>query len=174
MTAAGKDDQRSGVEPRPRLHRPTDDLKELPRLKPKPVGSRPEAEVSTPPVRAGTLFAVEHGKGVADSADAAREPSKKVVLRKIEEGAGRSVYATHRLAPPDERAEKEEVGAIGGRRSERTVSTGFLLGVALIVVVLLGGVFIVRLSKKVGALEKRVSHLETANAESLAAGSSLP
>ena len=161
MTAAEKDDKRNGVKPRPRL-------------KPKPVGSRPEAEASTPPVRAGTLFGVEHGEEVADSADEAREPSKKVVLRKIEEGAGRSVYATHRSPPPDERAEKQEVGAIAGRRSERTVSIGFLLGVALIVVVLLGGVSIVGLSKKVGALEKRVSHLETADAESLVAGSSLP
>ena len=89
MTAAEKDDQRKGVKPRPRLHRPTDDLQKVPRLKPKPVGSRPEAEGSTPPVRAGTLFAVEHGEEVTDSAGAARKPSKKVVLRKIEQGARR-------------------------------------------------------------------------------------
>ena len=46
------------------------------------------------------------------------------------------------------------------RKPERTVSTGFLLGIALIVVVLVGGMWIGRLGKKVAALENRVNRIE--------------
>ena len=173
MTTAEKDEQDSGAEPRPNLHRPTDDIEELPRLRPRPIGSRSEGRAPKPPVRAGTLFAAEQGQGAAGPASPPTERSKKVVLRKVEEQAGHSAFATHQPAPPDERAEAEVVRAIAGQRPQKTVSAAFVLGVALIVVVLVGGVSLVRLGKKVGALETRVSHLERTKPESLLAGSSL-
>lgn len=85
---------------------------------------------------------------------------KKVELTAQEETGTRYPYATYRSAPPDEKAEKRELAALTGAKAEREISTGLVLGLALIVLALLCGVFIVGLGKRVRALERRVSRLE--------------
>lgn len=152
------------------LHRPEDDIEEMPRLKPKPVGSRTEHEKVRPPTRGGTLFGQPH----QDEAPQPEKLPKKIMFpRRIREDA-RSPYATHRPAPPDEEAEKQEVASITGRRPDREVSAGFLIGIALIVVVLVGGIMIARLGKKVGALEQRISRLESVQGGAAIADRHLP
>jgi len=152
------------------LHRPEDDIEDMPRLKPKPVGSRTEEEKNRPSTRGGTLFGLE-GK---DEAPSARKLPKKIMFPKRIGAEARSPYATYRPAPPDEEAERQEVAAISGRRPDREVSAGFLLGIALIVLTLVGGIMIARLGNKVGALEQRIARLESAQRGSAIADGHVP
>ncbi len=152
------------------LHRPGDEIEETPRLKPKPVGSRTEEEKAGPATRGGTLFGTPNQDGTRPPE---KLPKKIKFPRRIRDEV-RSPYATYRPAPPDEAAEKQEVAAISGRPVEREVSAGFLLGIALIIVALIGGIMIVRLGKKVGVLEQRISRLESAQGGSAIADGRLP
>ena len=90
-------------------------------------------------------------------------PRKTSKLPRLEPKRVPSLFATHRPAPPDEEAEKAQLAALTGQKAkaqDRQVSTGFLLGAALIVMLLVGGVVIARMDKHVRGLEARVSSLE--------------
>ena len=153
----------------PLVRRPADDIPRKPQLKVRPIGSPKEADAPAPAVRGGTLFESQKPSGAEPAADAEGAPAaRRVSLPPRDEQDVRYPYATHRPAPPDEKAEKKELAAVTGRKPEREFSTGFVLGVALIVVVLVGGVLVARLQKKVGALEQRVSRMEGQNARTAA------
>lgn len=174
MATAKNEKPEAGSEQQADLHRPGEDIERPPRLKVKPVGSRSEAEVPGPTVRGGTLFGDQEAEGPPAADAPEQRPPKKVVHVRREQGEVRHPYATYRSAPPDEAAEKRELAAIAGSKPPREVSTGFVLGIALIVVALLSGIFIVRLSKKVGALEARITRLESAGTKSVIAQRRLP
>ncbi len=141
------------------VRRPDQDIPDRPRLR---VRSRDQTEgeeaAERPGVRAGSLFKAD-GEGEAEAEGGKAEPADrpKVVVPPLE---GRYPYATYRPAPEDEDEEKRRLEAAGGAAPERRVSTGFVLGVALIVVVLVGGIWLARLGKKVTRLESRIARLE--------------
>jgi hypothetical protein len=121
---------------------------------------QPALKVKKPRVPAAALSqpqddasdAAETGEGEKE----AKEKSAKVVIPPLE---GRYPYATH--APPPPESDEQGAGKPGaGTSSEREISTGFVLGVALIVVALAAGIFIAGLRKKVNRLESRVERLE--------------
>jgi hypothetical protein len=139
----------------------------------------PEAEApvetagEAPLVEAVEESMVEEPEPPAESdADepAMAESTRKVTrLPRIDLSRDPSLYATHRPAPADEAAEKAHLAAVTGQRpKERELSTGFLIGVGLIVLALIGGVSIVRLEKHVQRLEQRVSQLEHAPTQTAA------
>jgi cobalamin biosynthesis Mg chelatase CobN len=159
------------------VRRPDQDIRR-PRLRVKPVGSRDGSAPQQAQKRNGTLFEGDADAGpraeeeasqgesprpaqqtASDDSDGeqAAEP-RKVVVPPLE---GRYPYATYRSAPSEDEAEEaEERKAPGRTGSEREISAGFLLGVALVVVVLVGGIWLARLQNKVGNLEARISQLE--------------
>ncbi len=149
----------------PVLHRPDDDLPERPSLKAKPPGSRQEPARNAPQTRAGTLFnasadAAGEGDAAKKEKPRSRKRSRKAKSPAVVPPLGEHYpYATHRSAPPDEKAERRILAAVSGA-AERRVSTGFVLGIALVVVVLVGGIWLVRLGRKVRTLEARVARLE--------------
>lgn len=162
----------------PQVHS-EEDASRRPELKARPIGSRRKAGPAKPGVRGGTLFqgqsATEGGASTtAESAPERTAPVKRVVLPAQEGGEARYPFATYRPAPPDEKAEVEELAAVTGAKPAREVSTGFVLGIALIVVALLSGIFIVRLGKRVNSLEKRVSRLDSAEMRTADAALPLP
>ncbi|MFO7957942.1 MAG: hypothetical protein R6X33_12675 [Candidatus Brocadiia bacterium] len=159
------------------VRRPDQDIRR-PRLRVKPVGSRDGSAPQQAQKRNGTLFEGDadaeppaeeqapQGESPRPAQPAASDESdgeqaaerRKVVVPPLE---GRYPYATYRSAPPeDEAAEAEESKSPAGAVSEREISAGFLLGVALVVVVLVGGIWLARLQNKVGNLEARISQLE--------------
>jgi hypothetical protein len=151
----------------PAVHRPDEEIANRPQLKVRPIGSRPGTDSPKPTVRGGTLFRSadkppDARASEAKPTDAVREDAapRKAAPAPQETAEVRFPYATHRPAPPDEKAEKAELAALTGAKAEREIPTGLVLGLALIVVALVGGVFTVRLSKKVGALEQRLTRLE--------------
>lgn len=159
------------------VRRPDQDIRR-PRLRVKPVGSRDGSAPQQAQKRNGTLF-----EGDADAEPPAEEEApqgesprpaqptasdegdgeqaaqpRKVVVPPLE---GRYPYATYRSAPPEGEAEEVDEGKPSARAgSEREISAGFLLGVALVVIVLVGGIWLARLQNKVGNLEARISRLE--------------
>jgi hypothetical protein len=147
----------------PALRRPEEDIAHRPHLKVKPIGSRSPAGAHRPTVHKGTLVDAD-GAGADEGDQPARDwtPPNKVVLPTPGGEEVRFPFATHRPAPADEAAEEQELAAVTGTSTEREVSTGFLLGMALLVVVLIGGIWLVRLGRKVGSLERRLSRLEAA------------
>jgi hypothetical protein len=90
-------------------------------------------------------------------------PRKTSKLPRIDPRREPSPFATHRPAPPDDEAEEAQLAAVTGRKveaRERQISTGFLIGAGLIVMLLVGGVVLARMEKHVRGLESRVSALE--------------
>jgi hypothetical protein len=151
------------------VRRPADDIPHKPQLKVRPIGSAKEADAPAPAVRGGTLFESPKPSGAEPPADAGGQPAPRHVSPPPrDEQDVRYAYATHRPAPPDEEAEKKELAAVTGRKPDREFSTGFVLGVALILAVLVGGILIARLQNKVGALEQRVSRVEAQNPRTVA------
>ena len=65
------------------------------------------------------------------------------------------------VQPPEEYEEPEESLEAG---PQKTYSTGFILGVLMLAIVLAGGIAIVRLSKRLERLEYRVGTIENAQA----------
>ncbi len=153
------------------VHRPEEDIANKPLLKVRPMGSRTSADSPKPSVRGGTLFRPAErpfeprpAEARPPEADKEETPSRSDSHADEQAPDVRFAYATHRSAPADEEAEKAELAALTGRKAEREISTGLLLGVALIVVALVGGIFVVRLNKKVTTLEQRLAKLETPRA----------
>jgi hypothetical protein len=148
---------------RRRLRRPDDEITNRPRLKVKPVGNRTGDKRQGPKLRRGTP-AAPRGEPPADSsAEEKTEQDKpaKVVLRPRQgTEENRYPYATYREAPQDEAEEEQELAAVSGETAAPEISTGFLLGLALIGVVLVGGILIARLGNKVASLERRVAAME--------------
>jgi hypothetical protein len=150
------------------IRRPDEDIAHRPHLKVRPMGSRAPAEPAKQAVRGGTLFRPapkpEEEPRPAEAELAAEPPEppqpKSPVPPPKEEVEVRLAFATHRPPPPDEKAEKEELAAVTGVKQEREVPTALVLGIALIVVAWLCGIFIVRLHKKVSTLETRLTRLE--------------
>ncbi|MHC5035096.1 MAG: hypothetical protein ACYTFZ_08675 [Planctomycetota bacterium] len=168
----------------PRVIEPGQDIAHRPHLKVKPIGSRRGGDddaADTPTVKAGTLFAGREtseesgteGQGANAAADGSTGP-RRVVLPMPGMTELRFPYATYRSAPADEDAEKVELAALTGTRREKEVSAGFLLGVALIILMLAGGVLIGRLQKRVGSLESRLRILEDADMRTAALPTSMP
>jgi len=134
-------------------------VRQRPALKVKPLGSRGETPPAGVGLKAGSLFSAAGGRPNDVSEEAGPGPAKRIVLRPPEARSAR-ILATYGPAPADQRAEREQVAAFGAAPGERCVSAGFILGVALIAVSMLGGIFIARLSRKVGELQQRVARLE--------------
>ncbi len=163
-----------------RTDRPSDagpDAEDRPRLRAKPVGTAEgeaeAAEAAEAGKRAGTLFEESDG-------NAPKARSRDEAADKSEAGPSKVVpplkdypYATHRPAPRTGE-EQEEKGAkqpsspapeASGEESEADgeleVSPGFLLGVALVIVVLVGGLWLAHLQGEVNALQSRLEAVET-------------
>ncbi len=140
------------------VRRPDEDIPDRPRLR---VRSRDQGEdeeaTERASVRAGSLFKADGERSSAADREAEPPDRPKVVVPPLE---GRYPYATYGPAPEDEDEERRRLEAAGGSSPERRVSTGFVLGVALIVVVLVGGIWLARLGKKVSRLESRIARLE--------------
>jgi len=91
---------------------------------------------------------------------------KKVDLESPAEKLKQRAYA---LSTGSVRDNEINRGASGGEvsaDSEETYSTGFILGVALIVISLVAGVILVRLNGKINQLENRLERIEQALADS--------
>jgi len=137
-----------------------------PVLKAKPVGSRLEGDSAHPSVRAGTLYSPEGAARPAGiQSDGEDNLKAKAMLRTIvmpppDEHDPRYLYATHRPPPSDDSADKEEVAVRTGATPQTRSSAGFLWGIALVILLLMGTVF-VGLSMKIRGLERRISRLET-------------
>ncbi len=156
-----------GDGPRPVAGAPTP----RPVLKAMPVGSRIAAEERTTGVRAGSLYSPEDAAGGgAQSAPAGNDQSepRKVVVPPLEQRDSRFDYATYRTAPDQTEASSEKKSVAPVPRGERRISTGFVLGTALIVIALISGIALVRLHKKVRALEQRISAIEDGRAPGFA------
>jgi hypothetical protein len=138
-----------------RLHRPDDEIRDRPSLKVKPAKHRDASggKAAAKPVKAATPASAKQKKQP-------KKQAKKISLPPPEEVEMRYAFATHRPAPPDRSGEKKELASVNASVGRREVSTGFVLGVALIVAVLLAGILIARLQSRVGALEHRLSLLE--------------
>ena len=74
----------------------------------------------------------------------------------------RYAFATHRPAPPTERDEERQLASIQPERGEKRVSTGFVLGVGILVISLVAGIAMVRLYHRVSRAEERIERLEKA------------
>ena len=161
MSADKKPEKQIVAEAETVLSESRGDAGDRPGLKAMPVGSRRSPE-QKPKIKSGTLFKEMDGDPAQAPADP--EPPRevpKVVMPPIDTTQQRFVAAIHRPPPEDQQAEKQELVAVGGVASERQVSTGFVLGIALIVTVLAGGIWLTRMGKRVGALETRLSQLES-------------
>ncbi len=166
------------------LHRPADEIADRPQLKVKPV-VKPDAapDAAEAVARAATIIVEpEEAEAAVEEAVAAQPeagepaeveepqtertpmaeaPRKPTRLPRIDPNRGPAVFATHAPPPADEAGEKANLATVTGRKAkERELSAGFLIGVALIVLTLVGGVVIVRLEKHVQRLESRISVLE--------------
>ena len=147
------------------LRRPGDDIPNRPQLKVR-ARTRETGDVAD---SAATLRRIQRKTAapepsveapeVVPEAEMAIREAKTLVMPPAPE-PGRNPFATHGPPPPDEKAEEAELAALTDRKAERTVSTGFLLGVGLIVVVLVGGIWLSRLGDKVTALENRLNRIE--------------
>ena len=91
---------------------------------------------------------------------------KKVDLESPEEKLKQRAYALSTGSVRDHEISRGSAGGEVSTESEDTYSTGFILGVALIVVSLIGGVMLVRLNGKVNQLENRLESIEQALAQS--------
>ncbi len=154
----------------------------------KPIGSRTAADAPKPSVRAGSLFdsspEAATGAGAAPAGDTAiagaktlivepgsvvsqprEHPPKKVSLQAPESRETGYAFATHRPAPASRKAERAELASVTGGKPGREVSAGFVLGVAIIVITLVGGIMVARLGGKVKSLEARLGQLEAAEIE---------
>lgn len=154
------------------LHRPDEDIPRRPRLrvKSKNGDETRQGSESGPTVRAGSLYnSSEEAKPAANGqqTSAAVPDDSSTGLPRIDTEKGPSPYATHRPPPNDETAEKAELAAATGgvrpeAKSDRRVSAGFVLGIALIAIALIGGIWLARLSNRMASLEERISALEPA------------
>ncbi len=158
------------------LHRPADEIADRPQLKVKPLSREGDAEEAPEteaeaPTQAATVIVEPPEADAApltpaemppvDEAPMDEAPRRVSKLPRIEPNREPSLYATHRPAPPDQAAEKAQLAAAcGGKAREREISAGFLIGVAMIVLALIGAVVVVRLEKHVQRLESRISALE--------------
>jgi len=99
--------------------------------------------------------------------DVSKEPEpapdkkrKKVVLPSAHTAATRIPLASQRTAPASGQAQGAELATIRATPLERQYSTGFILGIAIVAVSLIAGIFIARLHKKTNRLESRLDRLE--------------
>ena len=191
-TESAGETSREATPSAPRLHLPDEDIRNRPRLKVKPIGSRTAADKPTLTVRAKTApdtadeeppnpsagtdeeAGVPAPSAVLPVAPVVGPPAKKVSLPDPDERQSGYAFATHRPAPPDRKSERAELAAVTGGKAGRQVSTGFVLGVALIVATLIGGVMVARLGKRVRTLEARIAAIEAAEFEVATGEDGLP
>lgn len=126
------------------------------------IAGRPRLKVKRPPKAAGGERGEEEPAAQSPEDGTEQDSDAQQELPRIDPDKGPSPYATHRPPPQDENAEKAELEAVNGEEQAREISSGFLLGIALIVVALIGGILIARMQGKIGALERRVQNLEQA------------
>lgn len=147
---------------------PNGSERETVRITPDGVANRPELRPKAVSERQ-TDTVVPEDVPIAASGSS-RKPVRKVTLPSQSGMDGRMTYATHR--PPPETGKNTNKGT-GQRRTvpprkavaptpakaaaEKQVSAGFILGVALVVLTLVFGVALVRLSSRVSALEGKVA-----------------
>jgi len=169
QAGSGADGADDGREPQPRGR--NENAPKRPRLKVKGGrGRNGDAGAAQPSDAAAPNDAdsnrTDEAKERAEAGQAA-EPSdgpktvKRVSLPTPQELASRYAFATYRSAPSEEGDGQGHSGGTGAPASERELSTGFVLGVALVVVVLVGGIWLARMGRRVGRLEKRVEALES-------------
>jgi hypothetical protein len=138
----------------------------------------PEAAPEAPEPAPAAPAAVPEPAHAEEPAQAAPHPTP-APARQVPPPAGgddpRFRYATYRTAPHDEPASRwRQLAARITRDGTREISTGFVLGVALILVILIGGVWVARLSNRVSMLEQRLVRLEQGPVTTADAGDVLP
>lgn len=106
------------------------------------------------PVLEESVEAGAEETGVVEEPADKREPV--MVDPSMQPGAMDYPYATHRLAPDTREGELASVGF------EKRVSSGFIIGVLIIVVALITGLSIVSQHKRISTLEERIRALEEA------------
>ncbi len=119
------------------------------------------AAVDTAIAEAKTLI-VEPGPAVSQPRE---HPPKKVSLPAPESREVGYAFATHRPPPASRKAERAELASVTGGKPGREVSAGFILGVGIIVITLVGGLMVARMGKRVRSLETRLGQLEAAEIE---------
>jgi len=145
----------------PLLRRPGDDIPNRPHLKVKQIVDNAEetAAEGQAPVR-----------GEPDQPDAPEAKVRKTIcLPPRKQRDAMLAFATHRDAPGNTSAERRQLAGVNGKTSERELSAGFVLGVVLIVLALVGGVLVAGLRSRVTSLEQRVASLEVERGEAGAA-----
>ena len=123
-----------------------------------------------PVARAGKQDSRTHDAGPPGDA-ANQKPRRKVVLPSAADEMFRYPYATHRHPPQSEKEEKQELAELRGARPGREYSTGFILGVVIVVISLVAGIALARLHNRVKALERRIDGVENVVATSSSASS---
>ena len=122
-------------------------------------GAAPEGDI---PTAEATTLIIEPGAAVSPPRE---HPPKKVSLPAAASREASSAFATHRPAPATKKAERAELASVTGGKSGREVSAGFILGVGIIVITLVGGLMVARMGKRVRSLETRLGQLEAAEME---------
>ncbi|NLW49278.1 MAG: hypothetical protein GXY85_00345 [Candidatus Brocadiaceae bacterium] len=144
----------------PTIRRPGEEIANRPQLRVKTRAEDGEASDQPAPLRRVAPITT-----VAPPADAQKQPdaeerTRTVVLAPPPAPNGRNPFATHGPPPTDEEAARAELAVFGSGLPERRFSTGFVLGVALVVVVLVGGIWLSRLGNRVAMLENRLNRVE--------------
>jgi hypothetical protein len=148
-----------------------------------PQTGQPE-EIPRRPLRPKT----EAGADAQPDSSAAGKPVKRVSLPSLEEADAHMEYAAHRADPPADMSAPEPVAEAaaeppeevvddaaapddarpvasnaisdGVEEVEKELSSGFILGIALVVVVLVFGLVMARMHGRINRLESRISKVE--------------
>jgi hypothetical protein len=139
----------------------TSHAREPVRITPDGASSRPELRARAP--QRDESAAEEPPTAAEQHGGAKKRPTRKVALPSQADRDERLAYATHRPAPGDEQkqppAPPEEPKTPVGPPSEgeeTEVSAAFVLGVVIIVIAIVLGVMLARLSGRVSRLERAV------------------
>lgn len=92
----------------------------------------------------------------------ARRQTRRIIRPTQEQKAAILPFAVNAPPPPLQSEREAEALAAAGKAAARQYSTGFILGVALVVITLVGGIFVSVLYNKVRKLEGRITALEHA------------
>jgi len=118
------------------------------------------AGTHAPSPQPASRSAQHKGQARGSNVPSDQKPRKKVALPSAADEIFRYPYATHRHPPLTEEEEKQELVQFGGTPPAREYSTGFILGIAIIVVSLITGIVLVRLHHRVKTLERRLDGVE--------------
>jgi len=130
----------------------------------KPASAAPRevtsAATHTPSPQSTSHSAQHNGQARDSNVPSDQKPRKKVALPSAADEIFRYPYATHRHPPLTEEEEKQELVQFGGTPPAKEYSTGFILGIAIIIVSLITGIVLARLHRRVKTLERRLEGVE--------------